>query len=129
VNQDKFLMELAYNKREELKNYYEKLNLDINPLVLIQLPNDDKAEREALNTESKLEFVKSYLREKKVKDYEVAIWLSEKKENLELVERNSSFVNFLIFKQAAATGWDCPRASILLMFREIKNPSFHIQTV
>jgi len=55
--------------------------------------------------------------------------LSEKKENLELVEKNNSPINFLIFKQAAATGWDCPRASILVMFREIKNPSFHIQTV
>jgi type III restriction enzyme len=57
------MIELAFNKREELKNYYESLDLNINPLVLIQLPNDDKAEQEALN-KSKLEFVKSYLLEK-----------------------------------------------------------------
>jgi type III restriction enzyme len=38
-------------------------------------------------------------------------------------------VSFLLFKQAAATGWDCPRASVLVMFREIKNPTFAIQTV
>lgn len=129
IDQDKFLIELAFAKREELKKHYETLWLDINPLVLIQLPNDDKQEKEALNTESKLDFVKSYLKEKWVKEHEVAIWLSEKKENLELVEKNNSPINFLIFKQAAATGWDCPRASILLMFREVKNPSFHIQTV
>lgn len=129
IDQDKFLIELAYNKREELKSYYEKLWLDINPLVLVQLPNDDKAENDALNSWSKLDFVKSYLKEKWVKDHEVAIWLSEKKENLELVEKNNSPINFLIFKQAAATGWDCPRAWVLLMFREIKNPTFHIQTV
>ncbi|MDD4151735.1 MAG: restriction endonuclease subunit R, partial [Candidatus Gracilibacteria bacterium] len=129
IDQDKFLIELAYNKREELKSYYEKLGLDINPLVLVQLPNDDKAENDALNSGSKLDFVKSYLKEKGVKDHEVAIWLSEKKENLELVEKHNSPINFLIFKQAAATGWDCPRAGILLMFREIKNPTFHIQTV
>jgi len=30
----------------------------------VQLPNDDKQEKEALNSESKLEFVKSYLKEK-----------------------------------------------------------------
>jgi len=129
VDQDKFMIELAFNKREELKADYEKMDLDINPLVLIQLPNDDKAEKDALNSESKLDFVKSYLKQKWVKEHEVAIWLSEKKENLELVEKNNSPINFLIFKQAAATGWDCPRASILVMFREIKNPSFHIQTV
>ena len=38
-------------------------------------------------------------------------------------------MSFLLFKQAAATGWDCPRASVLVMFREIKNPTFAIQTV
>src|SRR5690606_20457800 len=35
----------------------------------------------------------------------------------------------LIFKQAIALGWDCPRAQILLMFREIKSVTFEIQTV
>lgn len=128
VDQDKFMIELAYNKREELKNYYESLDLDINPLVLIQIPNDDKKEDEALN-KSKLDFIKSYLIERWVKEHQVAIWLSEKKENLELIERNNSPINFLIFKQAAATWWDCPRAWVLVMYREIKNPSFHIQTV
>ncbi|MDD2907595.1 MAG: DEAD/DEAH box helicase family protein [Candidatus Gracilibacteria bacterium] len=128
IDQDKFLIELAYNKREELKKYYEELDLDINPLVLIQLPNDDKKEDEALS-KSKLEFIISYLIERGVKKQQVAIWLSEKKENLELIEKNNSPKNFLIFKQAAATGWDCPRAGVLVMFREIKNPSFHIQTV
>jgi len=58
------MIELAFNKREELKADYEKMDLDINPLVLIQLPNDDKAEKDALNSESKLDFVKSYLKQK-----------------------------------------------------------------
>jgi type III restriction enzyme len=35
----------------------------------------------------------------------------------------------LIFKQAIATGWDCPRAQILVMFREIGSVTFEIQTV
>ena len=33
----------------------------------------------------------------------------------------------MIFKVAAATGWDCPRADILVMYRDIKSPSFHTQ--
>jgi len=129
IDQDKLLLELAYDKRLELKEHYEKVGIDyINPLTLIQLPNDDIARKETLD-KSKEEIVKGFLRDKGIKDHEIAVWLSEKKENLEYVEKHNSDVNFLIFKQAAATGWDCPRAQVLVMFREIKNPTFHTQTV
>ncbi|MCX5751360.1 MAG: DEAD/DEAH box helicase family protein [Candidatus Saganbacteria bacterium] len=128
IDQDKMLLELAFAKRLELKNAYKELGLDINPLVLIQLPNDDQARRETLD-KSKEDIVKEYLKSKKVDEGHIAVWLSEKKENLDDIEQNSSDVCFLIFKQAAATGWDCPRASILVMYREIKSPVFHTQTV
>jgi len=59
----------------------------------------------------------------------LAIWLSEDKTNKELIDLDNSPVKVLIFKQAIATGWDCPRAQILIMFREIKTISFEIQTV
>ncbi|MCK5296764.1 MAG: hypothetical protein KAJ75_07715, partial [Alphaproteobacteria bacterium] len=42
---------------------------------------------------------------------------------------NQSNVDFLIFKQAIDTGWDCPRASILVRFRETKSLPFEIQTI
>jgi type III restriction enzyme len=128
IDQDLILLELAFNKRLELQKLYHDLGLEINPLVLIQLPNDDQARKETLD-KSKLDIVKAYLREKGVDDNDIAIWLSEKKENLKEIEHNDSPVTFLVFKQAAATGWDCPRASILVMFREIKSPVFHTQTV
>jgi len=128
IDQDLILLELAFNKRLQLLKEYQELGLDINPLVLIQLPNDDRARKETLD-KSKLEIVKDFLRDKGVDEKDIAIWLSEKKENLEEIEQNDSLVSFLIFKQAAATGWDCPRASILVMFREIKSPVFHTQTV
>jgi len=128
IDQDKMLLEMAVNKRLELKAAYKELGLEINPLVLIQLPNDDRARKETLD-KSKEDIVKEYLKGKKVDEQHIAVWLSEKKENLEEIEQNASEVSFLIFKQAAATGWDCPRASILVMFREIKSPVFHTQTV
>ena len=128
IDQDLKLMELAFNKREELQKAYKAMKLDINPLVLVQLPNDDRARKETLD-KSKLDIVKEFLKAKGINDHDVAIWLSEKKENLEEIEQNDSPISFLIFKQAAATGWDCPRASILVMFREIKSPVFHTQTV
>jgi len=128
IDQDLILMELAFKKRLELLKEYKKLKLKINPIILIQLPNDDKARRETLN-KSKMDIVLEYLKKKKVSGEDIAVWLSDEKENLEEIEQNNCPVSFLIFKQAAATGWDCPRASILVMFREIKSPIFHTQTV
>jgi len=128
IDQDLLLLDLAYQKRLELKKYYEKLGLDINPIALVQLPNDDKARKETLD-KSKKDVVLDFLKDKGEDDHNIAVWLSNEKENLDEVERNDSEINFLVFKQAASTGWDCPRASILVMFREIKSPVFHIQTV
>jgi type III restriction enzyme len=128
VDQDEILVSLAYNKRNEIVAHYKDLGIEINPLVLIQLPNDDKADK-TTSTTTKQDFIINSLKEKGIFDQEIAIWLSEDKVNLDDITNNSSPVSFLLFKQAAATGWDCPRASVLVMFREIKNPTFAIQTV
>ena len=128
-NIDEILLDLAYEKRIELKKHYEELGItDINPLVLIQIPNRTNVNKE-LDEETRQTIIKDYLKDKNIKDFEIATWLSEKKENLEKIVKNNSDVSFLIFKQAVATGWDCPRAQVLVMYREIKNPTFHIQTV
>lgn len=127
LSEEEIMLELAYNKRLELKKTYEELGLDINPLVLIQLPSDFKEKGEIDNNQK--DFVLSYLKTKGVKEKEIAIWLSNEKKNLELIEKNNNEVNFMIFKVAPATGWDCPRAEILVMFREIDSPIFHTQII
>lgn len=128
LDQDEMLLELAFNKRQELIKLYKDVDADVNPLVLIQLPNDDQG-RLATSNADKQAIVLEYLKRKGVKNDEIAVWLSKEKENLEDLEKSNSPVSFLLFKQAAATGWDCPRAGVLVMFREIKNPTFAIQTV
>ena len=127
LSEDEIILELAFNKRLELKKYYQKLDLDINPLVLIQLPSDFK-EKEEVQANLK-DLVLSYLKQKGVKENEIAVWLSNEKKNLNRIEENDSKVNFMIFKVAPATGWDCPRADILVMFREITSPTFHTQII
>ncbi len=127
LSEDEVMLELAYNKRLQLKNYYRELGLNINPLVLIQLPSDF-TEKEEVQANLK-DLVLSYLKQKGVKENEIAIWLSNEKKNLEMIEKNDSEVNFMIFKVAPATGWDCPRADILVMFREITSPTFHTQII
>lgn len=127
LSEDEIMLELAFNKRIELKKHYRKLGLDINPIVLIQLPSDFK-EKEEVQANLK-DLVLSYLKQKGVKENEIAIWLSNEKKNLEQIEENDNKVNFMIFKVAPATGWDCPRADILVMFREITSPTFHTQII
>ncbi len=128
LDKDQELLELAFNKRLELVKAYKDLKIDINPLVMIQLPNDDQARRETEN-QTKEQIVLAYLESKGVSADKIAVWLSSKKENLETVEVANNPVEFLIFKQAAATGWDCPRAGVLVMFREIGGQTFHTQTI
>lgn len=127
LSEDEIMLELAYNKRLELKKHYQKLGKDINPLVLIQLPSDYK-EKEEVQKNLK-DSVLFYLKQKGVKENEIAIWLSKEKKNLYSIEENNSKVDFMIFKVAPATGWDCPRADILVMFREITSPTFHTQII
>jgi len=124
---DTLIIEQALNKREELKKLYKKEGSNINPLVLIQLP-DKKG-----NLISKKDEVIRILKDKfKITEEngKLAVWLSEEKtENLANIEKNDDDAEVLVFKQAIALGWDCPRASILVIFRESKSFTFTIQTI
>ena len=44
--------------------------------------------------------------------------------NLANIEKPDDSTEVLIFKQAIALGWDCPRASILVLFRDWKSFKF-----
>jgi type III restriction enzyme len=119
------IIEAAYQKRLEIKKHYEKLEVEINPLCLIQIPNSESGE-------SKKEVIEAFLADKKITEAngKLAIWLSEdKSDNLHEISHLESKVEFLIFKQAIDTGWDCPRAHILVKLREIQSFTFEVQTV
>ncbi|MBI5407773.1 MAG: DEAD/DEAH box helicase family protein [Nitrospirae bacterium] len=121
-----FVIRTALAKREELAEAFREIGSNVNPLMLIQLPD----RRQGL--EDVKEEVIQILRAKHsitVENGKLAIYLSEDKANLENITRNDSEVEVMIFKQAIALGWDCPRASILVLFRDWKSITFSIQTV
>lgn len=129
ISLDQYLLNQALAKRDEIAKAYKTLGIEINPLLLIQLPNDTK--KESVLDKQKLELLEDAL---KIKGYttennRIAVWLSNRKDNLENIEDLNSITDVLIFKQAIALGWDCPRSAILLIFREINQESFGIQTV
>lgn len=127
---DKIVLDLAFKKQKELLSAYKKENSSVKPLVLIQLPSEAKKTTDVDKT--KLDRIIHILQEEydmTFANQKLAIWLSEDKTNKELVDIKDSPVEALIFKQAIATGWDCPRAQILVMFREIQTITFEIQTV
>lgn len=126
LDSQKLIILAAIQKREELKKLYEAENSNVNPLVLIQLPNS------SIGNELKQE-IEQLLKENNIteENKKLAIWLNDEKINneYEKLKPNNSKVECLIFKQAIDTGWDCPRAQILIKFRETKNIVFEIQTV
>ena len=78
-----------------------------------------------------LESVENYFESKGI-TYEnnlLAVWLSDKKQNLEDIEEPDAQPIAVIIKQAVATGWDCPRAHILVKLRDNMSETFEIQTI
>lgn len=130
TDSQEIVLEAAYRKRLELKKYFEAEKAAINPLVLVQIPTAEAGD-------DKIKAVRSFLSGKSITERidgkgngKLAIWLSEQKsETLDWVSEPDNEIEFLIFKQAIDTGWDCPRAHILVKFRESHSETFEIQTV
>ena len=117
------LLDLADAKRKAIAARYKELGKTIRPLVLIQFPNGQP--ETILAVEAKLESM-GYTYGNQM----VSKWMSEDKRDLpdNLTENDATPV-FLLMKQAISTGWDCPRAKILIKLREGMNEGFEIQTI
>jgi len=126
---EEMVIDAAMKKSQELLKAFQKEKVNNNPLILIQLP-DRKSSIEDRIRERVEKILKSKYKITTEKgNNKLAIWLSGEHVNKEAVERPDSQVEVLIFKQAIALGWDCPRAQILVLFREWHSQVFSIQTV
>lgn len=132
IDGDKFnnnsILNTAIKRRNDLESKFKKVNSSIKPLLLIQVP--DKNTKGTV--ENLLSEIENTLSDKKItkKNKKLAIYLSEEKVNIE-GDKNQPLesVEVLIFKQAIALGWDCPRAQILVIFRDMKSYTFETQTI
>lgn len=119
------VLQKGYDKRQEIVEEYNKLNIAVNPLVLIQIPNVDEGEAKKL-------VIKDFLREKGITEDngKLKFWCDDKGNfNKKAIKKNNDITEYLVFKTAVATGWDCPRAHILIKFRDGKSETFETQTI
>ena len=123
LDDDLLLIDLADKKRKEIQAEYDRRGLKIRPLVLIQFPNG--SDEWITRVEEALEDL-GYGQNSGL----VASWFSgDHPDNPEEIKKLDGQYAFLLFKQAIATGWDCPRAKILVKLREGGTERFNIQTV
>lgn len=121
-DQTAFLLDRALAKQRDLRAAFLQRETDINPLIVVQIPN---------KSESLQDGIERYFDSQGI-TYEngrLACWLSDMHENLERIEAPDGKQEAVIIKQAVATGWDCPRAHILVKLRDNMDETFEIQTI
>lgn len=121
-NQTYYLLDHAYNKQIELRKLFVSKKANVNPLIVVQLPNSN---------DSLLSSVEEWFVSKGItyENGQLALWLAGKHLNLDNISDNDAKQVAIIIKQAVATGWDCPRAHILVKLRDNMDEVFEIQTV
>lgn len=122
TDRTRYLLEKAMAKRGELVAAFREAGSAVNPLVVVQLPN---------NSDALLQTVEEWFSTQgiDVAGGTFAVWLAKRKDNVEGLEQNDCRQVAVVIKQAVATGWDCPRAHILVKLRENMDERFEIQTI
>ncbi len=115
-----YLLDKAETKQREIYSEFLKRDVKVNPLIIVQLPN---------RSDALLEQIEKYFESLGItyENNRLAVWLSDKKMNLESIEEPDA--EPIAIKQAVATGWDCPRAQILVKLRDNMSETFEIQTI
>ena len=127
----------AIEKFEEVKKDYRNL-LGVNPCLIIQISNKDKADAEISEIKKELEkaehtdlkWMLIVNDEKqcdtndtfKAKKLPVSKWKDYAKEN-------SSTIDIIIFKMVITEGWDIPRACMLFQIRDSKSKQLDEQVM
>ncbi len=119
------ILRLGEAKRKAIVERYKELGVNVNPLVLVQIPNKDEGEAKKLVIQDFLRNIGITTDNGKLKLWCDGAAVFDKK----AIRKSDDITEYLIFKTAVATGWDCPRAHILVKFRDGNSETFEIQTI
>jgi type III restriction enzyme len=115
----------AWQKLNQLTARYQAIASPVRPLLLVQIP-DSRA------GDAKLAAIEDFFADVEVNrdNGKLAVWLhKDKTPGREDIAAFDSPIRVLVFKTAVALGWDCPRAQVLVAFREMRSDIFAVQTV
>ncbi len=126
VQADEKLLIMACKRRKILKDQYKDAGTNINPLLMIQIPNSREGEQ-------KRDIVERILRKYNMTEEQGNfVSLEDGKRDDDYVKNisdNDNNIDAVIFKQNVSLGWDCPRAKLLVGLRDTKEESFKLQTL
>jgi type III restriction enzyme len=122
TDQIEYLLTKALEKQRKLYAAFAQESAKINPLIVVQLPNKNDVLLDAVERwfESNHITYENHL---------LAVRLLGRYENLDDIDAPNAQPIAIIIKQAIATGWDCPRAHVLVKLRDHMSETFEIQTI
>ena len=123
---DDDLLRAAIARQSSLESRYASVGMDVVPLAVVQVPNDTGGKDSDLRN---ADIIHDRLVSFGVDEDDIGIWV-DKKQTIEPLSVKYSTHRFLVVKLAIATGWDCPRAQILVKFRpKSKSDTLDMQTL
>lgn len=133
---DEELLDKAIEKFKEIQNDYQKLDIQIKPAMLIQVDNEPTDLEQKEIFKNTLQMIKDKLSQNGLSwvqyfgDSDKA-WSNVDNDNFTLskITRNNDPTDCIIFKIGPATGWDIPRACMLLQLRNVCSANLNIQTI
>ena len=133
---DDVLLDDAIQKFKVIKKEYNILNCLIKPAMLIQVDNEPTDETAKQDFKDTLIMIKQKLSEAGLSwvqyfgnsDKEASN-VDNSNFTLDKITRNDDTTDCIIFKIGPATGWDIPRACMLLQLRNVCSTNLNIQTI
>ena len=128
-------VEAAICKFEEIREDYVNL-LGVNPCLIIQISNKDKAEQEWSMIESVLNKTEhQHLKWMSIVDKKDKCRTNDKVGKLKVerwkdyAKENASTIDVIVFKMVISEGWDIPRACMLYQVRDTKSKQLDEQVM
>ena len=133
---DEELLDKAIEKFKEIQNDYQKLDIQIKPAMLIQVDNEPTDPEQKEIFKNTLQMIKDKLSQNGLSWVQYfgdsdKTWSNVDNDNFTLskITRNNDPTDCIIFKIGPATGWDIPRACMLLQLRNVCSANLNIQTI
>ena len=138
---DENLLDKSIETFKQVQGEYKRLeaeNVFIRPAMLIQVDDESKTNAERQETfEKTLKMIKTKLDIAGLKwvkyfgnnDKECGKHVDNDNFTLEKITRNNDTTDAIIFKIGPATGWDIPRACMLVQLRNVCSNALSIQTI